>query len=617
MADQSSDVRAKKRVSAFAVFQSQKSKSNPSTSANSNSILSMSVLNKSKSKSKKEKKAEKRKANDTPSKPMQMAKKLRMSLRKRGKDDDDDGKDKKAVESDLRASGDGISVNGTNNEEKAAIYVQQEQEQPSTSEKSPNQENEASEDRAPAKNLEDLFSRTPHTDSTQEAARFFEWLIHPVKADNFFSHLFERKPLLLRRHNPSYNEGLFSSAEMDKILRKNDIQFTRNVDITSYTDGKRETHNPEGRALAPVVWDYYQNGCSIRMLNPQTYSHAVWKLNSTLQEYFSCLVGANVYLTPSGTQGFAPHYDDIEAFVIQLEGKKHWRLYKPRNDNETLPRFSSGNFSQEDIGEPILDTILEPGDLLYFPRGIIHQANALEDTHSLHITLSTCQKTTWGDFLEKLVPRALQVALEEDVEFRHALPRDYLNYMGIAFADTTHPKRLEFLQKVSQLMMKLSFYAPMDAAADKMATDYMHDALPPVISKEEESCSIFGSSTSCSKGVVSGKTQLENETEIRLLRRGVARLISDGNQCHVYHCMENARWYHGKEPQFMEVPIEAGPAIEHLIQTYPEYITISSLPLTGEFEEQQVELAQKLYETGLIVTKSPLQAISEDEEEEV
>ena len=38
----------------------------------------------------------------------------------------------------------------------------------------------------------------------------------------------------------------------------------------------------------------------------------------------------NSYLTPPGSQGFAPHYDDIEAFVIQLEGKKHWRLYNPR-----------------------------------------------------------------------------------------------------------------------------------------------------------------------------------------------------------------------------------------------------------------------------------------------
>ena len=34
--------------------------------------------------------------------------------------------------------------------------------------------------------------------------------------------------------------------------------------------------------------------------------------------------GANVYLTPAGCQGFSPHYDDINAFVLQLEGEKRW-----------------------------------------------------------------------------------------------------------------------------------------------------------------------------------------------------------------------------------------------------------------------------------------------------
>lgn len=53
---------------------------------------------------------------------------------------------------------------------------------------------------------------------------------------------------------------------------------------------------------------------------------------------FFCLIS---YLTPPGTQGFAPHYDDIEAFVLQLEGKKHWKLYNQRSPAEVLPRFSS------------------------------------------------------------------------------------------------------------------------------------------------------------------------------------------------------------------------------------------------------------------------------------
>jgi len=36
-----------------------------------------------------------------------------------------------------------------------------------------------------------------------------------------------------------------------------------------------------------------------------------------------------VYLTPPGSQGFSPHYDDIDAFVLQLEGSKRWRCYRP------------------------------------------------------------------------------------------------------------------------------------------------------------------------------------------------------------------------------------------------------------------------------------------------
>ena len=56
-----------------------------------------------------------------------------------------------------------------------------------------------------------------------------------------------------------------------------------------------------------------------------------------------------------------------------------------------------------------MDMILQPGDLLYMPRGTIHQGSCLEDTHSLHITVSCHQLNTYGDLLEKLLPMALKV----------------------------------------------------------------------------------------------------------------------------------------------------------------------------------------------------------------
>ena len=36
----------------------------------------------------------------------------------------------------------------------------------------------------------------------------------------------------------------------------------------------------------------------------------------------------------------------------------------------------------------------------------------------------------------QLVPRALQLAIDEDVEFRKSLPRNYFSYMGVAFSDS-------------------------------------------------------------------------------------------------------------------------------------------------------------------------------------
>ncbi|XP_052768522.1 ribosomal oxygenase 1-like isoform X2 [Mya arenaria] len=454
-------------------------------------------------------------------------------------------------------------------------------------------------------------------DSVEEGRKLFECMIHPVQTDKFFSQLWQKKPLLVRRRIHDYNDGWFSTQELDRILKEEHIEFGTNLDVTSYTDGKRETLNPPGRAYRAVVWDYYQNGCSVRMLNPQTYSENVWKMLSTLQEYFGCCVGANVYLTPPGTQGFAPHYDDIEAFILQLEGKKHWRLYNPRSDEETLPSTSSGNFMDTDIGEPILDVTLEPGDLLYFPRGTIHQGNALEDAHSLHITVSCFQKNTWGDLLKKLVPRALDIAIEEDLEFRQGLPIDYLNYMGLVNSDLENNSREEFLKKVTGLMkMMVERYLPTDAACDQLGKQFIHDSLPPFLSQGEKQCSIHGHGEQwdAATNSVKGNMEMEPDSMVKLVRKGCLRLITEDDTVRIYHSMENARLYHAREPQYIEVSPELAPAVEMLIQSYPEYVTVESLP-SGTLEEK-VDIANVLYDKGLLTTGEPLESVHYEEDSE-
>uniref|UniRef100_A0A8C6S380 Bifunctional lysine-specific demethylase and histidyl-hydroxylase n=1 Tax=Neogobius melanostomus TaxID=47308 RepID=A0A8C6S380_9GOBI len=411
--------------------------------------------------------------------------------------------------------------------------------------------------------------------SRERASRLFQWLINPIPAKSFFRETWEKKPVIVQRRNPNYYEGLFSTAEFDRILRQDDVQYGVNLDVTSYTDGKRETHNPPGRALPYSVWDFYESGCSMRMLNPQAFSSTVWSVLSILQEHFGSMAGANVYLTPPGTQGFAPHYDDIEAFIIQLEGKKHWRVYSPRSENEVLPVFSSPNFSQSDIGKPILEVVLEAGDLLYFPRGFIHQGDCLPDAHSMHITVSSFQKNSWGDLLLKMVPAALEIAMEEDVEYRQGLPLDYLTYMGVQNSDKDDPRRAKFLSRVEGLMKKLAEYAPVDATVDLKARDFLHDCLPQC----ELASSVQGAPARWHRGQSEDVgSPITAQSKVRLIRAGCARLCSDGEVVSLYYTTANSRVYHKEEIKSLEVKVEHTDAIEFLIHAYPKFVSVGSIP---------------------------------------
>ncbi|KAJ3606869.1 hypothetical protein NHX12_026387 [Muraenolepis orangiensis] len=390
--------------------------------------------------------------------------------------------------------------------------------------------------------------------SRDRASKLFQWLIHPTPAKSFF-------------RIPTITGG--------------DVQYGVNLDVTSYTNGTRETHNPPGRALPFTAWDFYTSGCSLRMLNPQAFSSTVWSFLSILQEQFGSMAGAN------------------------LEGKKHWRVYSPRSKDEVLPVVSSSNFSQSEIGKPVLEVVLEAGDLLYFPRGFIHQGECLPDAHSLHITISSYQNNSWGDLLAKLVPAALGVAMEEDVEYRHGLPLDYLTYMGVQHSDKDDPRREKFLSHLGGLMQKLAGYAPVDAAVDEKAKEFFHDCLPPALTPEEQASSVQGTATRWANGrLLNVGTRIHRKTQVQLLRAGCARLCSDGELIQLFYTADNSRVYHKEELKSFEIKAEYADGIEFLIHSYPKFVSVQSVPC-GSVEEK-IALAELLFEKGVIRTAEPL-----------
>lgn len=323
-------------------------------------------------------------------------------------------------------------------------------------------------------------------------------------------------------------------------------------------------------------------------------------MNSKLQEYFHCMVGSNVYLTPPNSQGFAPHYDDIEAFVLQLEGAKHWKVYKPRNPQEHLPRVSSENFSQHEIGEPILDVTLEPGDMLYFPRGFIHQAETVEGKHSLHITTSMFQKTSYADLLEALVPVALQRAINSDVRYRQGIPLSIHQVMGLAFSENDSPERTEIREKVHSLFEKIFDHASVDDAVDQMGKKYQIDALPPYISKDEKQRTVHGETVIIEDGIVSCPFEITMDTKVKLLKANILRLVDEEESLRVYFHTDNSKEYHEYAPTFMEIEEDDTPVISMLTNEYPNFIAVKDLPIDDD--EKKVAIITDLWEKGLLMT---------------
>jgi 50S ribosomal protein L16 3-hydroxylase len=81
------------------------------------------------------------------------------------------------------------------------------------------------------------------------------------------------------------------------------------------------------------------------------------------------------YSTPKG--GVGPHLDQYDVFIIQGEGKRHWRVGLP---DPTLKQFAQNKkLLQVEQFEAVIDCILEPGDILYIPPGCPHEGYAIEN----------------------------------------------------------------------------------------------------------------------------------------------------------------------------------------------------------------------------------------------
>ncbi|NWR86033.1 RIOX2 oxygenase, partial [Furnarius figulus] len=301
----------------------------------------------------------------------------------------------------------------------------------------------------------------------------FGSLISPIKEEVFFREYWEQKPLLVQRNDPlvaAYYLSLFQLPDLKELCSQG-LYYGRDVNVCRCVNGKKKVLNKDGKVnYMQLKKDFDQKKATIQFHQPQRFKEELWKIQEKLECYFGSLVGSNVYITPQGSQGLPPHYDDVEVFILQLEGEKHWRLYKP-----TVHLAREYNVESEDrIGNPTHEFILKPGDLLYFPRGTIHQADTpLGTSYSTHVTISTYQNNSWGDFLLDAIPGLVFDTAKDDVALRTSIPRQLL--MQVNAADSA--------EKLSGLLRRLAerLEVTRELRSADMKRDFITHRLPPCL----------------------------------------------------------------------------------------------------------------------------------------
>jgi ribosomal protein L16 Arg81 hydroxylase len=238
-----------------------------------------------------------------------------------------------------------------------------------------------------------------------------------------------RAPLLSRAGELAGAAGfqdLLSPADADELLSRRGLRtpFLRMAKDGKLVPAARYTGaGGTGAEIADQVLDekilaLYADGATVVLQG----LHRIWPPLVDFAHELGAALGQplqiNAYLTPPGSQGFATHYDTHDVFVLQVDGRKRWRIHEPVLA-EPLDRQAWGGRADEvsatASGEPAIDAVLEPGDALYLPRGWLHSAQAQGDS-SLHLTVGIKALTRYA-----LVEELLGLAAEEP-RLRATLP---------------------------------------------------------------------------------------------------------------------------------------------------------------------------------------------------
>jgi ribosomal protein L16 Arg81 hydroxylase len=383
----------------------------------------------------------------------------------------------------------------------------------------------------------------------------FAGLVRPVSVADFLRRHWDHAPALLRGQ-AWRSEGLIGGEVLERLIAESiigppDVRVVRNgtadADVPIYTT--------DGRANIASIGAAHSRGYTVVVNNVHKRVPALGALCRDAAIVLGHPVGANCYLTPPQAQGLARHFDDHDVFVLQVEGTKQWRVFEPLINFPLREQHVDLTSSYD--GELQFEAELTPGDVLYLPRGCVHEATTGGE-RSLHVTLGVSVYRFGA-----LLADALARYAETDVELRRATPPGLFSDADVAVVVAA---------TLEGLAQRFASKADFGATLDELYTRFLA-ALDPLPDPDS--------------ALLTTTAPLTPASVVRARAGTICRVIEQGADA-VIEFPGNA----------VRGPVTIAPALRFV--SARERFRVGELP-GGLTEESQVLLAQRLVAAGLLV----------------
>jgi hypothetical protein len=213
-------------------------------------------------------------------------------------------------------------------------------------------------------------------------------LLAPATAGDLASAVAQRRRLFVRGDDPRRYRDLLPWSTVNTLFSVNRFTPHQIRVLRESTDaGPALYRDPAdwSRLKLDALQTLAAQGLSVVVNDIDKLVPAVAALSAMAERHFRSDTWVNAYLSFRKWGALRPHWDGHDVLILQIHGCKRWRSFgmsdgRPADGGHTFAR-------PQDAGPVQWEEVLQPGDVLYLPRGEVHAAEVEPGSTSVHLTL--------------------------------------------------------------------------------------------------------------------------------------------------------------------------------------------------------------------------------------